>query len=255
MADLSAGMVLDGGRCIHIVESVWAGGPGMSDSANFVRVNNILLGWLERPTLKWLAAHSPPWMTPDIYTAIGLSGSLLSFIGYLQSRSHPAFFWLATFGFLVNWYGDSLDGTLARYRHIERPVYGFFSDHVMDVISAVLFFVGLGLSPYVTFGVAVLTLVAFLMMSALVFLRTSVVGEFRLSYAMLGTTEARALAILLNTAMFFFRAQRWPVQVGSLGVLPLNPYDVCIAIFGLLLLCFFVTTAWSESVRLRRAAK
>ncbi len=76
-----------------------------------IRINDIFLGPLERPALKWLAAHSPRWMTPDIFTFIGILGGVIIFIGYFLSRLHPAFFWLATFGFLVNWYGDSLDGT------------------------------------------------------------------------------------------------------------------------------------------------
>ncbi len=227
----------------------------MREDANFVRVNNILLGWFERPALQWLAAHSPRWMTPDGYTAIGILGSLTAFVGYLLSGLHPAFFWLATLGFLINWYGDSLDGTLARFRHIERPIYGFFSDHVIDVVSVVLFFIGLGLSPYVTFDVACLTLIVFLMMFALVFLRTCVFGEFKISYGMLGATEARALAILLNTAMFFFGRRLWPISLGAVALFNVNPYDLCIAAIGLILLFFFVTTAWQESARLAKAGR
>ncbi len=227
----------------------------MNTPANQTRVNDILLGHLERPTLRWLAAHSPQWMTPDLYTAIGALGSIVSIIGYFLSRFHPAFLWLATLGFILNWYGDSLDGTLARHRHIERPVYGFFVDHVLDAISQVLFFIGLGLSPYITFNVASLTLASFLLMTTLVFLRTSTVGEFRISYSMLGPTEARLLAILLNTAMFFFGRQVWSVQLGILGTASINPYDLCLEALAMLLLYFFITTAVTESVRLAKAGK
>lgn len=227
----------------------------MNGSVNHTRVNNIILGYLERPTLKWLAAHSPRWMTPDIYTAIGLSGSLIALAGYILSGLHPAYFWLATLGFVVNWFGDSLDGTLARYRHIERPMYGFFVDHVLDAVSEVLFFLGLGISPYISFDVAALALLAFMLLSVLVFLRTATAGEFKISYGMLGPTEARAVAILLNTAMFIFGEQLWPVQLGRLGSLVINPYDVCVGGIGLLLLYFFVTAAWQESVQLAKAGK
>jgi phosphatidylglycerophosphate synthase len=122
-------------------------------------------------------------------TTVGVFGSLVTLTGYLLSRGHPAFFWLASLGFLINWYGDSLDGTLARYRKIERPVYGFFIDHTTDALTQVMVFVGLGLSPYVTFNVAVLTLVGYLLMSVLVYVRTCVVAEFRISYGKLGPTE------------------------------------------------------------------
>ena len=88
----------------------------MNDTRIHTRINDGLLGPLERPTLKWLAAHSPKWMNPDIYTTIGIAGSAIAFIGYLLSRYHPVYLWMATLGFIVNWIGDSMDGTLARYR-------------------------------------------------------------------------------------------------------------------------------------------
>ena len=227
----------------------------MKTSTKHTRVNDILLGPVERPTLKWLAAHSPSWVTPDLYTAIGILGSIVSFIGYILTRFHPAYLWLASFGFIVNWYGDSLDGTLARYRRIERPLYGFFVDHVLDAIGQVLFFLGLGLTPFISFNVASMGLIAFLLMNTMVFLRASSVGEFKISYNKLGPTEARVLAILLNTAMFFFGQQAWPVQTGLLGTVIINPYDLSIWVIVGLLLYFFATTAWTESVRLAKEGK
>ncbi len=227
----------------------------MNKSPQQKRVNDILLGGLERPALNWLASHSPKWVTPDLYTAIGVLGGMIIFVGYILSRYHPAYFWLATFGLLVNWYGDSLDGTLARYRHIERPLYGYFVDHVTDAVIQVFIFLGLGLSPYVSFNLACLALVAFLLMSALVFLRTYVVGEFKISYAKLGPTEARVLLALVNAAMFFFGAQIWHLKLGILGSFAINPYDTFVIIIILLLLYFFLLTAIQESIRLAKAGK
>jgi archaetidylinositol phosphate synthase len=227
----------------------------MSDPSTHTRVNDILLGPLERPALKWLAIHSPTWITPDIYTVIGILGSVITLVGYILSRVHPAYFWLATFGFLVNWYGDSLDGTLARIRHIERPIYGYFVDHVTDAIGQVLFMVGLGLSPYVNFKIATFLLVAFLLMSVLVFLRTDVAGEFKISYGKLGPTEARVLAILLNTAMFFFGPHLWYIESGMFGTIAISPYDIFIGAITLLLLYFFALTACQEFTRLAKAGR
>src|SRR5512136_111145 len=177
--------------------------PILTNAKSHTRINETVLGPLERPALHWLAVHSPKWMNPDIYTAIGVAGSIIILVGYVLSRSHPGYFWLASFGFLVNWYGDSMDGTLARYRHIERPIYGFFVDHTTDAISQVLMFLGLGSSPYISFNIACLTLVAYLLISVLVYIRTYLVGEFKISYGRLGPTEVRVLAVILNTAMFF----------------------------------------------------
>jgi archaetidylinositol phosphate synthase len=225
----------------------------LNKSANHTRINNILLGPIERPILQWLAVHSPKWMNPDIYTAIGVSGCVITLVGYILSRFNPGYFWLATFGFFVNWYGDSMDGTLARYRHIERPVYGYFVDHIIDVIGQVLIFIGLGLSPYVSFNIACLALVAFLLMSVLVYLRTYVVGEFKLSYGKLGPTEARVVAVMLNTAMFFFGKQIWHLKINVLGDIAVNPYEIIVGLVALLLLYFFLMTAFKESLRLAKA--
>lgn len=202
--------------------------------------------------MKWLAAHSPTWMTPDICTGIGVLGSVTILVGYILSRYHPGFFWLASFGLFLNWYGDSLDGTLARYRHIERPVFGFYIDHTTDAVTQVLVFVGMGVSPYLSFNVAILTLVAYMLLSVLAYVRTCVVAEFKISYGKLGPTEARLLVVLLNTAMFFFGKQFFPFDLGSLGRYVLSPYDLVVGAIGLLLLFFFLNTGAREAIRLAR---
>lgn len=219
------------------------------------RVNDILLGPLERPALKWLAAHMPAWVTPDICTIIGLVGSATVAISYVLSFYDRSFLWLASFGFLVNWFGDSLDGTLARYRRIERPVYGFFVDHTMDAVSATVIFLGLGMTPYVSFNIACLALIAYLLLSVLVFLRTSVVGEFRISYSMLGPTEIRVIAVVLNTIMYFGGVRPSFLAFGTMNQITFTPYDVMIAAIALLILFFFFRTAVQEIIRLAKENK
>ena len=174
----------------------------MPEIESHKRVNDILLGPLERPALRWMAAHMPGWVTPDMMTGLGILGGVIIFLGYLGSNLSPYFLWLASFGFVINWIGDSLDGTIARYRKIERPRYGFFVDHTVDSMIEVLVFLGLGLSPYVTFNIACLALIGYLMVSVLVYVRTCVAGIFVISYGKLGPTEARVIAILANTLVF-----------------------------------------------------
>jgi phosphatidylglycerophosphate synthase len=215
-----------------------------------VRVNNIILGPLERPALEWLAAHMPSRVTPDICTATGLFGALTTAVGYGLSNFHPGFLWLASLGFFINWFGDSLDGTLARYRRIERPLYGYFVDHTTDLVCQVMVFAGMGLSPYVTFNIACLSLVAYLMLSAMVFLRTYAVGEFKISYGGLGPTESRVVAVLLNTAMYFFGVQK--IQIAQVMF---SIYDVAIGAIGVLLFWFFIDTSIREVRRLAALGK
>jgi phosphatidylglycerophosphate synthase len=168
-----------------------------------VRVNDTFLAPLERVALRWLAAHMPDWVHPDLLTAFGFFGTLLVFAGYILTNYSPWFLWLASLGFVLNWFGDSLDGTLARYRNIERPKYGFFVDHTVDLLDQLFIFIGLGLSPYVHFEIALFALIGYFLLSAMAYIDTIVTGRFQISYARLGPTEMRILTILTNAAIFF----------------------------------------------------
>lgn len=227
----------------------------MSEINNHRRVNDILLGPLERPTLKWLAVHMPAWVTPDTCTIVGVLGALGVAASYILTTYDRNFLWLASLGFVVNWLGDSLDGTLARYRRIERPIYGFFVDHTIDAFSVSVIVLGLGLTPYVSFNVACLTLIAYLLLCVLVFVRTSAVGEFKISYGKLGPTEIRLFAILLNTAMYFGGVQTSLGRTGILSQIPASPYDVFLSALTLFLLYFFLATATRETIRLAKENK
>ncbi len=223
----------------------------MGDIKDHTRVNDIFLGSLERPALQWLAAHMPKWVTPDIMTVIGIIGALIITLGYALSLYHPAFLWLSTLGFIINWFGDSLDGTLARHRHIERPKYGFYIDHVTDVLTEIIIILGMGLSPYIKFSVASMCCIAYIAMSVLVYVRMNVMGEFKISYGKLGPTEVRVLAIGLNTAMFFGGIYTFNVSLGSV-VAAISPYDLFVTFITFLLLYFFAETSIKQSIELRK---
>ena len=227
----------------------------MSDINSHRRVNDILLGPLERPTLKWLAAHMPAWVTPDVCTFIGVLGAWLTGISYILSNYNNNFLWLASLGFVINWFGDSLDGTLARYRKIERPVFGFFVDHIIDAFSVTVIILGLGLTPYVSFDVACLALIAYLLLCVLVFVRTSAIGEFKISYSKLGPTEVRVLLISLSVLMYFVGERIFSVNVGTFDPILFTPYDVMVAIVTLLMLGFFIVTGVQDAIQLARENK
>jgi phosphatidylglycerophosphate synthase len=167
------------------------------------RVNDIFFGPLERPALQWLCAHMPAWVTPDILTAIGVLGGLLITLGYWLSNYDKNFLWLSDFGFVVNWFGDSLDGSLARYRQIERFKYGYFIDHTVDTVTQTMICVGLGVSPFVDFNYAMLALVGYLQLGILAYVNNAVTGVFKLSYGKIGPTEIRVIIVCAN-AIFYF---------------------------------------------------
>ncbi len=221
---------------------------------NHTRINNTLLGGVEKRALFWMAARMPAWVVPDTLTAIGLLASFLIFVSYALTFYNKAFLWLASFGFLLQWFGDSLDGTLARYRKIERPRYGFFVDHIIDTVSEVLIFLGLGLSPFLRFDLALLALVSYLLLSTYVYLVTYVNGIFQISYARLGPTEVRVLAVLANTLVFFsanptvhlFKNGPASLQVS------LTYYDLVAIFFMALVGAFFIINTISTAINLSR---
>jgi archaetidylinositol phosphate synthase len=182
-------------------------------------------GWLspvERRALDWLTPRLPIWLTPNRLTAIGLLGCIISFIGYLIASSHPACLWLASAGLIVNWFGDSLDGSVARFRGIDRPRYGFFLDQSTDVIGQLLFSLGLGLSGYIRPEIVALGFAAYLMMTVQSLLRAQATGTFHLATGGMGLTEVRCLLLAANALFYFmppnvFGIRNWSLAYSDLA--------------------------------------
>lgn len=206
--------------------------PG-SGSAQHTRTNTSVLSGLEKKVLLWLAARMPRWVTPDHLTVLGFLACGAILAGYALTNLSPAFLWVASLGFALNWFGDSLDGTLARYRKIERPRYGYFVDHGVDSVNMLMVGLGLGATPWVRMDFALLAIVGYLMMSVLTYITTHVRGVFQLSYGSLGPTEVRLLLVGLNTLAFFFGSPRVPL----LGV---GAFDAIILSAGIVLIGLFI---------------
>jgi phosphatidylglycerophosphate synthase len=219
----------------------------IKDIKKHSRVNDILLGPLERPAIAWLVRRLPQWVTPDHLTFFGLASAIMIGVSYYLTTFNINFLWLANLGFLFNWFGDSLDGNLARYRKIERPVYGFFIDHTIDTISEVSIFIGIGLSPFVDLNLAFLALVGYLCMANLVYITTSVKGVFKISYGSLGPTEVRAIAILANIFIYF--AGNPQIKLPGFSIAFYNLVIICII---LLLFFFYFYTVITEGIQLER---
>ena len=210
----------------------------MSEIEKHHRILDTFTGPIEKPVLLWLAARMPDWVTSDFLTGIGTLGSIIIFVSYWLTNKNVYFLWLACFGFFVNWFGDSMDGTLARYRKIERPKYGFFIDHVVDAYNEVLVFLGLAVSPFVRFELATLALIGYLLLSILVYITTCVMGEFRISYGKLGPTEARLIAVSANILVFFVGNPK----IRLLGITT-TIYDwLAIVVIGILAIILATTT-------------
>ncbi|MBR5810034.1 MAG: CDP-alcohol phosphatidyltransferase family protein [Bacteroidales bacterium] len=178
------------------------------NKADAVRIQTSVLNAAEKKVLVWLAQRQPRWMTSDILTYIGTFGAIVIAAGYVLSAWNPAFLWISSMGFVINWYGDSLDGTLARVRNLQRPVYGYYLDHTIDAINEVIIFVGVGLSGLIHLEIALLALVMYLLMTINVSINAHLKKEFRLTYAKMGPTEFRIIMIIINTLFALVRPLR-----------------------------------------------
>jgi phosphatidylglycerophosphate synthase len=168
------------------------------------RIQTSLLSGVERRALLWLAERTPACVNSDHLTALGLLAMLGVGAGYWAASAHPRLgLLLATVFLALNWLGDSLDGTLARVRNKQRPRYGFYVDHVVDMLGSLFLLAGLALSGYMSSSVAAGLLIVFFMLSINSYLATYTMGTFRISFGGFSPTELRVLLALGNVFLLW----------------------------------------------------
>jgi phosphatidylglycerophosphate synthase len=160
---------------------------------NARRVNEALTARMEKRALQWMAERAPMWVSSDQLTVLGLSAQIGAGICFALSRYDRWFLLGVIVCLALNWLGDSLDGTLARVRRQERPRYGFYVDHIVDILGAVALMCGLGWSGLLHQATAMAMLIAFLVLSSESYLATYTLKRFELSQGNFGPTEIRIL--------------------------------------------------------------
>jgi phosphatidylglycerophosphate synthase len=173
--------------------------------ANFrqaTRVHGSFLASAEKRALVWMAERMPACVNSDHLTILGFGAQVATGFSYALASLDRRWLLAAIVCLAVNWFGDSLDGTLARVRQRQRPRYGFYVDHMIDSIGAVAMMGGLALSGYMHPLIAIGLLVAFLLLSIQSYLATYTMGEFHLSFWHFGPTELRILLAIGNVALF-----------------------------------------------------
>lgn len=185
------------------------------------RLSGSFTSSIEKRVLQWLCPRLPRSVTSDHLTALGVAGGALTFVSYILAHTHLAWMLAACLGLVINWFGDSLDGTLARYRKAERPKFGYYLDHVTDAVVMGLIAVGAGLSPFAGITSALSILAAYLFLTILTITEDRVTGVFRLAYNRIGPTEIRLFIILANLC-----AMLLPLPHFAWGGTNLTPYDI-----------------------------
>jgi phosphatidylglycerophosphate synthase len=203
---------------------------------------------VEKRLLAWLAARMPAAVNSDHLTALGLAAMLAAGAAYAFSGSRPWLLLVVNVLLLVNWFGDSLDGTLARFRNRCRPRYGFYVDHIVDMFGAAFLLGGMALSGYMSAAVAVAVLVAYFMMAIHVYLATYTLGVFKIAHGGFGGTELRLLLAAGNVAVML--APR--VSVAGFPVLLFDVAGVLAAAGLVVLLVVAVARSTRELYELER---
>jgi phosphatidylglycerophosphate synthase len=179
-----------------------------------VREHRSILASAEKRLLIFIAERLPGAVNSDHLTSLALAAMGLAGAAFAAARWDRRALWLVVVALALNWFGDSLDGTLARVRRVERPRYGFYVDHVLDIAGATLLFGGLACSPFMAPGIALTLLIAYLLVAGEVFLATAVRGVFKMSVGGIGPTELRI--VLAAGAMALLRDPH--VSIGTLTV-------------------------------------
>ncbi len=180
---------------------------------------------IERRALLWMAPRLPAWVTADHLTVLAAAAMVLAGAAYAASALAPAALWIVNALLVVNWFGDSLDGTLARVRGQQRPRYGFYVDHVVDAAGAAALLAGLGWSGLMTPLVACALAAGYFLVAIETYLATYCVGRFTMSAAGIGGTELRLLLIAMNTGAYWMGPRAGlldPIGIGATALLGLT---------------------------------
>lgn len=209
-------------------------------SEKAARIQTSILNAAEKRALVWLAERQPLWVTSDLLTYIGVLGAFICGLGFALSGLNINYLWLSSAGLVINWYGDSLDGTLARVRHTQRPKYGFFIDHSVDALTISMMCVGAGVSPLLRLDVALGVLAAYLIISVYTYVCQIVGGEMRLTYGKLGPTEFRLIVIIANTLFIY---TPWRHLSYTIGGVVFTLFDL-IALFITMVIVVLWVSQW-----------
>jgi phosphatidylglycerophosphate synthase len=205
-----------------------------AEGVHATREPSFLLAGPEKRVLRAIARRLPKWVLPDDLTALGVLSAIAICACYVLSNEDPSWLWAASGLLVVHWFGDSLDGTLARVRGIGRPRYGYYLDHLVDAVSTVAIGLGLGLSPYMLLSVGTLIVVGYLLLSINVYLESQALGRFSIGYGKIGPTEARILLIALNTALVLGGGLTFEIAGLGLSVLDLAGIGAAAAMVAML---------------------
>lgn len=217
------------------------------NKASHKRINQSLLYTLEKPILLWLAKHMPGKINSDHMSLLGFLAAIMIGVSYPLADNQPVFLWAAVAGYVLNWFGDSLDGTLARYRKQERPRYGYFLDHSIDVISITIILTGLGFSSFSRIELAWGVNLLYLLMIIYTSLANFTSRKFQISFAAVGPTEIRILGIIASIWLYFN-----DTRIVHLGSLDMNFFETLMLLLIIIFIPIYLVTTIVQILHLAK---
>jgi len=208
-------------------------------------INTGLTAHAEEKAKEWICPRIPQWVNSDMLTVLGFLSSFIIAVGFILGFVNRWYLLLVIIGLILNWFGDSFDGSLARYRHKTRPNYGYYIDHITDGLTITVLGLGLGLSGFVRVEIALAFIIMYLMLMMHVELVTYVENEFKYSFGLFGPTEFRIIGILLAVVMFFI-----PVKYFDIWGYTLTQYDLFATFAVVVMFIILISSIVSKGVEL-----
>ena len=208
-------------------------------------INTGLTAHAEEKAKEWICPRIPQWVNSDMLTVLGFLSSFIIAVGFILGFANRWYLLLVIIGLILNWFGDSFDGSLARYRHKTRPNYGYYIDHITDGLTITVLGLGLGLSGFVRVEIALAFIIMYLMLMMHVELVTYVENEFKYSFGLFGPTEFRIIGILLAVVMFFI-----PVKYFDIWGYTLTQYDLFATFAVVVMFIILISSIVSKGVEL-----
>ena len=208
-------------------------------------INTGLTAHAEEKAKEWICPRIPQWVNSDMLTVLGFLSSFVIAVGFILGFADRWYLLLVIIGLILNWFGDSIDGSLARYRHKTRPNYGYYIDHITDGLTITVLGLGLGLSGFIRVEIALAFIILYFLLMMHVELVTYVENEFKYSFGLFGPTEFRIIGILLAVAMFFI-----PVRYFDIWGYTLTQYDLFATFAVVVMFIILISSIVSKGVEL-----
>ena len=210
-------------------------------------INTAITGKAEEKAKAWICPRIPEWINPDHLTVLGYIGMIITGLGFVFGFMNKWFILLIRFGLLVNWFGDSFDGSIARYRKKTRPKYGYYIDKIVDAVAVITLTLGVGFSGFFKIEIALLFASIYLALMSHVDLVTHVQGQNRNAFGLLGPTEVRIIGVLFSIYMFFSKVHYFDIY----GYI-VTQYDIALFVLSVVMAVILLVSIFKKGIELHK---